>query len=198
MNLCFPNLISKGSYLNTFEGRRIFHEMLVLFGKNRNLCKFPSLVPSCHHALQTASFLLLGLHPGDMASAFVAVLPFLSCCRSMFGSSSFSLKSSLWLSFVSGRSSCFLYSSLVSARIFPDLVDLTIDSYIPILSCSFWSHPPVLWDILVPCGWGYSLSLLTSEKCQSLYSVFSEYATTRGSLWGRQESSPAAQICSQI
>lgn len=36
----------------------ISQEMLVLYGKNKPHCKFTSVVPSCHHALDTASFLL--------------------------------------------------------------------------------------------------------------------------------------------
>lgn len=78
MNLCLASLISKDSYLNTFEGKKIFQEMLVIFEENRQPCKFTSLVPSCRHALQTASFLLPAVHPVEMASAFL----FLCYCSS--------------------------------------------------------------------------------------------------------------------
>jgi len=71
MNLSFASLISRYSYLNTFEGNFLF----IIFGKNKDFCKFTSLVPSCHCALQTAPFLLPGLHSVEMASAFLFL-----CC----------------------------------------------------------------------------------------------------------------------
>lgn len=92
---------------------------------------------------------------GGALSLSISVLPVLCCCSCMFGSSPFSLKSSFWLSFLLGCSACFLCSSLVSARVFPDLVDLATDSYIAILSssCSFSLKPPTFSVGYFSCLW---------------------------------------------
>lgn len=123
-----------------------------------------------------------------------------SFCGTVVSSSLFSLKSRLWLSFVLGCSTDFLCSSLVSAWVYPDLADLAqIHIFLFFLSLVAyrWSHPPILWDILVVCGWGFSPSPLTSEECQSFSALF-EHTTTRISLWDRQKSRPEAQVGSKV
>lgn len=134
---------------------------------------------------------------GDGLSLSVSVLPFFCFCNCMFGRSLFSLESSLWLSFVLGCSDCFLHSSLVSAQSFswpcrPCRSHTFL--FFLFLVVSLLSHPPVLLDIVVNCGWGHSASPLTSEECQSLFPHFSVYATTKGSLWDREEWRPKVQV----
>lgn len=98
----------------------------------------------------------------DSLSLPLSVVLFLCCCRYLFGSSLFSLKSRL--SFMLLCSACFLLPSLV--RVFPDLADLAQIHIFPLflfLVACLWSHPHVLWDILVACGWGCCPSPLSSE-----------------------------------
>lgn len=127
----------------------------------------------------------------DSLSLPLSVVLFLCCYRYLFGSSLFSLKSRP--SFMLLCSACFLFPSLV--RVFPDLADLAQIHIFPLflfLVACLWSHPPVLWDILVACGWGCCPSPLSSEQCQYVFSAFSECATTSECV--RKESRPEARV----
>lgn len=103
---------------------------------------------------------------GDGLSLSISVLLLLCCCCCIFGSSPFSLKSSLCLLFVLGCAAYFLCSSLVSARLFPPLRPCQ-DLYNPNLSfsCSFSLKPTT-------CFVGYLRYLWL--RIQSLTSGFIE------------------------
>lgn len=135
-----------------------------------------SKLPSC---LTYSSISPLHLHPVELASAF----PFLCYCP--FAAAIVSLVAAhfLW-SAVSVY--CLCYAVLLTSSL--HLWSL-LDFFLPLdlakihttliflflfllLVVSFWSHPPVLWDILVICGWRYSPSPLASEKCQSFLPTF--------------------------
>lgn len=150
----------------------ISQEMLVVYGEKK------SITATSHHLFQAAIMPYIQLHfsspsasCGAGLSLSISLLLLLCCCHCIFGSSLFSLKCSLCLLFVLGCSAYFLCSSLVSTRLFLPLDLAKIHTTLIFLFLflflvvSFWSHPPVLWDILVICGWRYSPSPLASEKC---------------------------------
>lgn len=136
---------------------------------------------------------------GEGLSLSIPVLLLLCCCC-IFGSSPFSLKSSLCLLFVLGCSAYFLCSSLVSATLFPALRPCQ-DSYNPnlLFSCSFSLKPPTCFVGYFSYLWLRIQSLISGFRVVSVFSLLSlTIAATRACLWDRQKSKLEVQKGSEV
>lgn len=126
---------------------------------------------------------------GDGLSLSISVLLLFCCCHCIFGSSPFSLKSSLCLLFLLGCSAYFLCSSLVSARLFPALSRCQ-ELYNPNLSfsCSFSLKPTTCFVGYFSYLWLRIQSLTSGFRGVSIFfPAFSDNCYRKGILMRQTE-----------